>query len=352
MSRDCTIYEDCATQKEVIIDMKSDTLNFIAVGCWGVYCDTGNVLITKYKKGKLEQYNIIRGQKEVSRAIIEYTSKNKVSDFYLAGDNVYQVGLMYSDQKEYEKEIENFIERKKEIIKKLTGNELDPLNNFDMKLQISKGFENCFKNANVDRFFMAVGNHDIENCEVLNTQVNYKNWNLPDLYYNVIYSMNDFTINIIVIDTNMFEEKALTCTGQPFTEEQINTQIDWVKSVSQKGDIKIMIGHCPYLANGHKEKTPVVQRTRLLELVRSVRPKVYFCADEHNQQFIQDGDISIVVAGSGGSDLDDILSSKIKGTEYLNRAFGFVAFNIEKNIIQLSYISTENQVLFSKKLKI
>jgi hypothetical protein len=93
--------------------MKSDTLNFIAVGCWGVYCDTGNVLITKYKKGNLEQYNIIRGQKEVSQAIVEYTTKNKVSDFYLAGDNVYQVGLMYSDQKGIEKEKENFIERKK-----------------------------------------------------------------------------------------------------------------------------------------------------------------------------------------------------------------------------------------------
>jgi len=347
--KDCRVYENCLDNNKILLqENQSDMLHMVAVGCWGVYCNDGEYIIVKQKKNQLNQSKVTRGQGKVSNALIKYAEQYNVTDMYLAGDNVYQLGISTKNQQE----VDNFIRNKQSILEKLTGQELDPLKNFDIELQLSEGFERCFGKANIGRFFTVIGNHDIETCDILTKEYTYNRWYMPSLYYNVIYEMKNFKINVIVLDTNMFEEKPVTCTGGLFTEKQINTQTEWAISVSKDGDWNIVIGHIPYLANGHKKEKHPVQRKNLQELIKVMKPELYICADEHNQQFIKDDYTSIVVAGSGGTSLDDIIKDdQIKGTLYQNSDFGFVSYKISKNQLEISFISVENKVLFSHIIK-
>jgi hypothetical protein len=342
---DCSVYENCLKNQNIVIDLHQDDFHMIVVGCWGVYCNDGEYIIAKSKKNELKQSMVQRGQKQVSDALVEFTKRNKVTDIYLAGDNVYQLGIKASSEK---KEVDEFLENKRRLLQNATKQDLDPLKNIDMDLQISQGFENCFYKAITDRFFLAIGNHDIENCQVLNKQYNYSVWNLPALYYNVVYKLNDFKINIIVLDTNMFEDETVMCTQKPFSSEQKEAQKNWAMKIRNMGDWNIVIGHIPFVANGHKpEKHPILTRD-LHDLVLSMKPQLYICADEHNQQYINYEGISIVIAGSGGTELDKTLEDKIKGTLYLNSAYGFVSYRIDKKKLEIDFISTENKKLFSE----
>lgn len=345
---DCTVYENCLRNQQVDIDVKSqNSLQMVAVGCWGVYCNDGDYIVTKYKKGKVEPLKVVRGQKRVARALIDYVASNRVTDMYLAGDNVYQLGVSASN----EIAVADMLKKKQELVRNLTGSEVDPLQNFNIELQISEGFEKCFAQAKVDRYFLAIGNHDIESCQILNTQYNYPGWIIPSLYYNVLYTLQNFKINVIILDTNMFEDEPVSCLQMPFTEQQINRQIEWALSVSRIGEWNIVIGHIPYLANGHKKDKHPVMRKKLADLIEKMQPQLYICADEHNQQFIQTEKTAIVVAGSGGTSLDNIAEKPIEGTLYQNSDFGFVSYNITEDSLKIEFISVENKVLFSHVLR-
>lgn len=332
---DCTIYENCIQQKQIEIHLKQDIFHMIAVGCWGVYCHNGNYSIPKKKDNKISQKIVQRGQRNVSSALIQYTKTHKVTDMYLVGDNIYQDGI----------KIEEGTEITQEILEKITNNP------YNIEKQIEEGFENCFLKSNIDRFFLTIGNHDIESCHTLTTQHNYSKWNSPSLYYNVIYFLNNFKINIIVLDTNMFEDNPKRCDNQPFTKKQIQTQIDWALSVKNKGDWNIVIGHIPYLANGHKQEKHPIDRPILSKLINDICPQLYICADEHNQQFIQPekSNTSIVIAGSGGTGLDkDIKTPLLKNTLYTNTDFGFVSYKIDKEHIEITFISDKNKENYKK----
>ena len=153
--KDCSLYENCIEKKNEVIRLDQDFLHFLCVGCWGVYCNQGKYIVVKNKKGKLQQSEIIRGQRQVSKDLIEYTKHHRVTDMYLAGDNVYQVGVE-------ESELATFLEEKQKLLEKITKTniDLDPLKNYDISLQISEGFERCFRQADIQRFFLIIGNHD------------------------------------------------------------------------------------------------------------------------------------------------------------------------------------------------
>lgn len=338
---DCSDYENCAKPVEInIFEKKSKSIDLLMVGCWGVYCDQGPYEVFKKSKSNL----VYRNQKKVSDALKKYVSKNNVKDMFLAGDNVYQVGLQKLE-KEDEKDYEN---RKELFFKKyLSSNFQVNGSMYDISLQLSEGFKKCFALSGISRFFIAIGNHDIENCEILNEQINYKNnlWNMPSTYYNVFYEISDFTINVLVIDTNMYEEEPLMCTGKPFSEDIIQKQEEWVKLQKGKADWTIVVGHIPYLANGHKEKRSIVKNKKLKELIDLVSPQIYFCADEHNQQFIYDQEMnrSLIIAGSGGTDLDNIMKM-LPNTLYAKKTVGFVSLKIQKENAEITFFSTENSV--------
>lgn len=309
----CTTYENCldVTTQEIII--QKDNMTILAVGCWGVYCQDGEY--TKEKKGKKETVN--RGQESVSKALATYKRKHPdVDDMFLVGDNIYE----------------------------------DKKGQYDINRQLNEGFEKCFLKSGISRFFLALGNHDIKTCDILSRQKNYKKWNFPSLYYNVVYRLNDFTINIIVLDTNMFEEEPLRCDKILFTERQIDDQSKWAKSVSKMGHWNILMGHIPYLANGHKEKKHPVKRPSLERLVKEIDPDLYVCADEHNQQFI-DTKPPIAVVGSGGTALDNFFGNLIEGTTYNKSIFGFLSLDINEQALEISFINTENKLEYKNSIK-
>lgn len=357
---DCSNYENCSNPVEIKIREAENYIDLLMVGCWGVYCDQGVYQI--FKKGK--SHTVIRNQKKVFEALKHYVSHNNVKDMFLAGDNVYKIGLKQSKPESSKevaskevasKEVEEENKLKTEFLKKYANLPDDAM--YDISLQLSEGFKNCFALSGISRFFIAIGNHDIENCEILNTQINYESklWNMPSTYYNVLYSLKDnTTINVIVIDTNMYEKEPLMCTGKPFPQEFIDKQEAWVKSQKGKADWTIVVGHIPYLANGHikdktKEKTPKIYNKALENLINLASPQLYFCADEHNQQFIFDknNNRSLVIAGSGGTDLDDLVEQRIDGTQYAKKTPGFVSIKIQKENLEITFYSTGTRIEFN-----
>lgn len=328
--RDCSKYENCLSEKKTIIIDPSvnNMLHLGVVGCWGVYCDDGKYKYTKKKKDKIEDVEVVRGQGRVSRALERYNQQKPISDMFLAGDNVYQEGVPFENKE-------------------------TPIGTFNIERQLERGFENCFLKCGINRFFALVGNHDIENCDILNKQINYPLWNMPSLYYNVVYTLNTndklFRVNVIVIDTNMFDvnDKELSdplhCDKTPYTIGQLFAQKQWVRQVikDERADWNIIIGHIPYLSNGHKNKNHPVYRIELANFIREVKPDLYICADEHNQQIIKDRPTTIVVCGSGGTALDKIEHPYIENTIYANKEFGFVSLEITNNNLVIRFISSE-----------
>ena len=168
--KDCSNYEECFDEMTKEFKVDGDTLDILAVGCWGVYCQDGEQTIKKKDKIK----KITRGQGSVSNALERYKQSHpNTMDMFLVGDNVYQ----------------------------------DKNGEFKIERQIEDGFVKCFLKSGIERFFLAIGNHDIEDCKILSTQYNEKRWNFPSLYYNIVYNLNDFKVNVIVLDTNMFEDE-------------------------------------------------------------------------------------------------------------------------------------------------
>ena len=241
---------------------------------------------------------------------------------FLAGDNVYDVS---------------------------TEDENKEGKRYDMNLQISKGFENCFRKANIDRFYIGIGNHDIEYCDVLNIQKNYEGWNFPSLYYNVIYNMKNFIINVILIDTNILEDEPIYCDNIPYKETELKDQLNWAKEISSYGDWKIVIGHIPYIANGHKTKRPNVYNKGVEKILDIIKPHIYICADEHNAQalYIDKKKLLCLVAGSGGTNLDNFVEPPNPNTIFRSKTFGFLSLNIEKDILTSKFISNTLNIPFS-----
>lgn len=330
----CENYDNCIkNENNIQYFLDTNKLSLVAVGCWGVYCEDGEKTIVKYKKDKVSYEKAVRGQKSVMQKMKEYVSKNKVSEIYLTGDNIYQKSVK-NDEKI---EITDIVKNK----------------GFDIDLQIQEGFMNCFfKNIQTDRFFLALGNHDIENCYILSKQFEFDKWILPSLYYSVHYILKDFEVKIIILDTNMFVEEPTMCNGLLFSQNQILKQSEWAinQIVKKENCWNIVIGHNPFFANGHKQSKPIILNNTLKNLLEKMKPDLYICADEHNQQFLST-DPPTVVAGTGGTALDDILENTIKETVFQSKNFGFVGYGITREKIDIEFISVDNSVFKTSIIK-
>jgi hypothetical protein len=339
-------------KKNYVIELDHNSIDFIAVGCWGVYCDQGEVLVFKEKKKKIEQQLIKRGQKIVADSIEKYVKENRaIKDMFLAGDNVYQIGIKPNEHTENNPLIQKYLEDEYGLVVS------DKNSLFNIHKHISLGFEKCFNKIPIERYFIAVGNHDIETCEILNSQLSYNGWNMPSTYYNVLYRLNNnVTVNVIVVDTNMFDFSDGSpdkCDGTKYTDEERERQLNWVRSVNY-GMWKIVIGHVPYMANGHKANKPILKRPELAKIFSIVSPQVYMCADEHNQQFLYDSELKmgIVICGTGGTALDENIEDGFPEiTLYKGVHFGFSHFNVSRDALTVKYVKAmDTGVTFNVKL--
>jgi len=145
----------------------------------------------------------------------------------------------------------------------------------------------------------------------------------------------------------MFDDEGKHCNGIPFTLEQINEQKNWIRNKIKEVDAKwnVIIGHIPYYATGHKPKKPVISRPELRSFIHDIKPHIYMCADEHNQQIIkEENDIVIVVSGSGGTHLDDLMEP-VKGTLRASKTFGFVEIRFTPQKIEVDMVPRKEEIL-------
>jgi hypothetical protein len=365
MQLDCTDYFDktkCPKKLQIIKKKtNSNILNVIMTGCWGVYCWDGEKTLVKYnppdtKNEKdpffIEEKDKIYGSKRVVNGIIKYTNKVNTACVFLAGDNVYGYNIPK------EKLIE-LVSKGTPPTKKMY--KLDhTISSQDIDIQLQKGFLDCFNNVKVKDFYVAIGNHDVATCYDLNKQLEFatnpnNKYRLPGVYYNVIYQMKNYKVNFIVIDTNIFEEDPVSCSGKKYNQDDktkmINTQVNWVLNTLNRNNClwNIIIGHIPYKSNPHsqkKNKPNFILNTNLDYLFTQIKklsqPKVqvYFCADEHNQQFLYDksNNMSLIIAGSGGTVLDkkiikgDYWDGNEVSTLFYSNNFGFVSFTFGRTL--------------------
>jgi Calcineurin-like phosphoesterase len=316
----------------------------------------------------ITQTNEIYGQKSVIQSITEYCKHNCTSALFLAGDNVYSyknpkqalIDLIREATKQGGP-VQNLLTKKgykndsrysgQDIKKQLSrGEYIDEEN-------LSSGFEKCVENIPKDtHIFLGIGNHDIQTCDDLNEQFKYSKeansrYDLVATYYNVIYNMRDYSVNFIMIDTNMFSEDT-HCNDIPYDNSHKKPQIKWIIDTlnSSKCKFNIIIGHCPYVANPHKKGKTIHNKqlgeifARIQNEVRDVKVQVYMCADEHNQQFLYDtqNKMSLVVSGSGGTALDPNFYSLDKELDHIHSmyndsTFGFIGFSFTKDDITIQY---------------
>ena len=355
---DCTDYNSYLCPKETCIKRKinSDNCNFLLVGCWGVYCWDGYVEMKEFKPKK-NNFDIaveLFGQKRVVKGMENFSTKTKTEALFLAGDNVYNYNIT-------KQKLIDIVEQKNYPTKEQYKGDVD-ISGQIIEKQINEGFLNCVDKIPVKDFFIAIGNHDIQNCHDLNYQLNYNQdlYKLPGLYYNVEYKLKNFSVNFLILDTNMFSQENTCNPNIVYTEKMINKQINWVINCLKKVNAKwnVIIGHVPYKANGHCEKSPSEFNNYFDKLFNKINTmseqgncppvQIYFCADEHNQQFLYDEPkkLSLVVAGSGGTALDydiQVTDKYLKNTKYINATFGFVNFNFTRKYANIIYYSSEEK---------
>ena len=390
---DCTNYKNCPKNKSFLEGKKyklKENFNFFFTGCWGVYCRDGEHCTYKYKKNddggyKLKIEEEIYGQSSVANCMEKFSKENNVDLVILGGDNV------YSDKLD---------EVSKLIIEEISYDYKYIL--YDIEKQLRDGFSKCFSNIQTKEYLIAIGNHDIENCDIINKQFNYpteeqkaqlnindvkkdamlelyrefqndkeynvpeiqekenkmkdtaEKWNLPALSYNKIYKMNDFFVNIICIDTNMYETKKGTakwCEGT-YPEDAIYKQKEWVERVLSKNKNvwNIVVGHIPAYCNHHKGDKPIFNE-HLFELLKENKDYIhlYLCADEHDQQYIISENLPPqIISGSGGTPLDDPKCEQlVRETKFCEKQFGFVDLKCYKEQIIFNFINSfpENRKL-------
>ena len=370
MELDCTNYlnDNCPKGKSFNKPkIESDNLNFLMVGCWGVYCWDGLIKMEEYnqpkegKEYKPETSTKNYGSGRVVKGLVKYSEENKTQAVFLAGDNVYDDDVLKPALKQ-------MIEEKKFPTKKqYNSNHNISGQNIDKQLQ--EGFLKCVNKVKVSDFYLAIGNHDIKSCYDLNQQLLFSTndankYRLPALYYNVVYEYNNNKINFIIIDTNIFEDEPKNCKGKTYDLEiklqLINLQIKWVVDCLKSNDCdwNIIIGHIPYKCNPHKPGKLDYNLNKQLDylfhqikMAKCPPVQTYFCADEHNQQFLYDNDngLALVVAGTGGTALDKILiegqyytGTSVK-THYYSNQFGFVSFTFENDLTIKYFTSTPEE---------
>ena len=405
---DCTNYKNCPKEipKPKLLDYTDETeknsFDFLFVGCWGVYCSGKGTTVKSYNKKKdiFEEDKKTRyGQKEVVDSMVTFSKENKQDAVILAGDNVYndndpienvkeeviKAGKKLNDNEKIPDIIDFFLKKidafPKEVTKDVVLSYLEKIKSEENKInkkikkvfkqvksqllnmpkQLDKGFEKCMGKVETDNFFIGVGNHDIENCDVINEQLNYKNtkWKMPALSYNVLVKMNGFNVNLIFIDTNMYDDA--WCQGA-YPEDAKNNQEKWLESVLSESENtwNIVIGHLPFACDPHKQvedKTTKLKVTKLrttaglLELIQKNTSKIdlYMCADEHCQHYVEykiRDDIFFppeVVAGSGGTKLEDKIWKFLPDDQAKLRrvTFGYVSVKVSAKELALTFHSVQ-----------
>jgi hypothetical protein len=201
------------------------------------------------------------------------------------------------------------------------------------------------KELNSPRYLVGIGNHDVEKCDILKTQIDYDKWDMGGRYFLRKYFLTNKLIRLFFIDTNLYENEY--CKSEYYKEEDktyinflIKSQKDWLyKNITKYEAIKtvnIVIGHIPPICLSHKENNNRKQQNLLKDLLFIKKYiDLYLCADEHNQQYLTYHGLKIFVSGTGGAPLDDVKipQNNENGlvSYHYSKGYGFGYITIQKS---------------------
>ena len=380
---DCSDYSSERCPRGVVTPFTTTEhreIDLIFVGCWGTYCSDETQIFGK--QGGRE--SVTYGSKTVARALEEATTDHSVDAVVLAGDNVYTMPCdMFREMHDPNLDDDQlFVEYKRNFPHARA-----------MQFQMQHGFQDCFANVQASEFIIGIGNHDVINCDLLHEQLNYRpfrpylnapKWNLPALYYEKFIHCDECSVQLLVIDTNLYDSKRPTCSGNTaslFVAELREAQLTWVleRLAARPTDRKtwtVVVGHIPMQCIYHKrpnEQPPDASgrtlsvesdyqdqfaRQRIESSLRgdimrmhAVHPiDLYVCADEHNMQLINKIEVDRnpkhyravppqLICGGGGAKLDELQIDE-RTLSSINRLyaathFGFGDVLFSKTMMQI-----------------
>lgn len=240
---------------------------------------------------------------------------------------------------------------------------------------------------------IVLGNHDVENCLMLDIQTKSDNlgnrWNFKSNLYSTLYKYGSHIIKLVVIDTNVLNEynpsrqthidndyKKLEASNCKISSninsdgKSYYSMLDSILDPSNNSEVSLIIvaGHEPLITvkQGSDGKSKIVKMSFVNDFMEKVRllkqqniDVVYICADTHaymdtiihSQNKTQNKNVSIkqIVAGTGGSYPDifneDFIKSIKENSPVLideentitveisdvQNSYGYGVFDIEKH---------------------
>tara|TARA_Y100000816_G_C26082478_1_gene570733 strand:+ start:527 stop:1474 length:948 start_codon:yes stop_codon:yes gene_type:complete len=196
-------------------------------------------------------------------------------------------------------------------------------------------------------------------------------WDIPDndpranregIYYQQLQNINGLRVLFVGLDTRYFRSniKEKDDVYLPNLEPEAtflgDKQWEWLKDIlKQEHDLLILASSIQVLATEHRfEKWSNIpsERNKLLTLLESLDSSVIVVSgDRHRAGLYQYNDITEITASSlNRPTYSEETDSLLLGKTYTENNFGLIS--IEKDIVEISVINVDNQILESIILEI
>jgi acid phosphatase len=274
---------------------RGQSVNFIAIGDWG-------------REG---QYM----QKETADEMGIYAGKNKTDFVITVGDNIYNTGVIGTD---------------------------------DPKWQTC--FEQVYTAPSLEiPWYASLGNHDYYGN--VQAQIDYssisKRWQMPARYYNFEKRVdNHTTLLIVMIDSNplLSSYRDIKKSGKNDTfVDEINSQdpelqLRWIDSVLSNSTAKwkIVAGHHPVYTGGeHGNSKDLIEK--LEPLLEKYNVDMYLAGHDHDMQYLKKevSSVNYFVSGAG-SKLRE--TGPMEYTKFCKSINGFLGVTVSGDNIKASFV--------------
>lgn len=319
--------------------INDDHLKFFFFGCWNNDLNVTNKVIDNIIHDNSIQFGIVNGDNYYSKKIEQPNSINK--------------------------------NNKKVEIHDLT--------------QIDRGF-NILKRFNKN-IYLTLGNHEVDQIDKLQTcaillkelqVIENTNIQIPNNYYSITFickksstgqSNQTHKIKLVFLDTNLMDSNK--CYNENSRIEDMSNMINWLNDTINKTSSDcglIIVGHLPlfHLRLSKKDKTKykislVKKMILIFNILKNIHRNVYYLtSDTHNYQYITHKNITEIIIGTAGADLDMIktidqpIGKFINGISekfVINKSkseHGHIVLTInESHVLEHEFISIGNKNIYS-----
>jgi len=284
------------TSKMMPLKTNSQTLTFTALGDWG-------------KEGS--------AQREVAKAVADWSDKHNSAFVAAIGDNFYEYGVSSVDDSKWK-----------------------------------STWRNIYTYKSLQKPWLVIeGNHDYLMGNAAN-QVMYgkkdSRWVMPSLYYSLHYSVGGQDVHMIFLDTDPIRRGYEYHQFNWFQNELEKSTSDWI----------IVVGHHPVFSSGShgKESSTRTMYDNIRGLMVKHNVALYICGHDHMMEHITDktGIVEYVVSGSAAkrtssksSSAQDNMKKKSAKSNFWRSDYGFTGFELRSNKIKVSHVNRDGTQVYS-----